>query len=56
MAFQHVNGCSIERLENQSGEDGRKLGLSGLLYACDLALCGESQEDLRSGNEGRMFC
>ena len=28
-------------------EEGRELRLSGLLYADDLVLCGESQEDLR---------
>ena len=28
-------------------EDGREWRLSGLLYADDLVLCGESEEDLR---------
>ena len=28
-------------------EDGRECRLPGLLYAEDLALCGESEEDLR---------
>ena len=28
-------------------EDGRKWRLAGLLYADDLALCSESEEDLR---------
>ena len=29
-------------------EDGREWRLPGLLYADDLALCGESEEDLRA--------
>ena len=28
------------------GKEGRELGLPGLLYADDLVLCGESEEDL----------
>ena len=29
-------------------EDGREWRLTGLLYADDLVLCGESEEDLRA--------
>ena len=29
-------------------KEGRELGLPGFLYADDLVLCGESEEDLRS--------
>ena len=45
LAVQCIYGCSDERGEN---EDGRKLRLSGLLYADDLVLCGESDDDLRA--------
>ena len=38
-------GCSNEGGNN---EEGRELGLSGLLYVDDLVLWGESEEDLRA--------
>ena len=40
-------GCSNGG-KNEDAKEGRELGLSGLLYAGDLVLCGESEEDLRA--------
>ena len=44
--------CIYEYEGGESG-DGRELGLPGLLYADNLVLCGESEED--EGNGGK-FC
>ena len=41
-----IYGCSKEGGKNEDGKEGRELGLPGLLYADDLVLCGESEEDL----------
>ena len=41
-------GCSDERGENGNGKEGREWRLPGFLYADDLVLCGESEEDLRA--------
>ena len=38
-------GCSNGG-KNEDGKEGRELGLPGLLYADDLVVCGESEEDL----------
>ena len=40
-------GCSDERGENVDGKERREWRLPGLMYANDLVLCGESEEDLR---------
>ena len=40
-----IYDCSIEGGES---EDGRELGLPGLLYADNLVLCGELDKDLRA--------
>ena len=37
-------------------EDGREWILPGLLYADDLVLCGESEEDLRAMVDGLLRC
>ena len=44
-AFQCVYKCSDERSEN--GEGGREWRLPGLLYADELVLYGELEEDLK---------
>ena len=41
-------GRSDEGGENGDGEEGREWRLPGLLYADDLVLCGESEEDLKA--------
>ena len=55
VAFQCIYGCGYEREENRNEEEGvifqgegREWRLSGLSYADDLVLCGESEEDLRA--------
>ena len=47
LALQCIYGCSDEG-ENGDGEEGRQWRLPGLLYADDLILCGESEENLRA--------
>ena len=47
LALQCIYGRSDEG-ENGDGEEGREWRLPGLLYADDLVLCGESEEDLRA--------
>ena len=47
LALQHIYGCRVEGGEYGDGEEGREWKLPGLLYADDLVLCGESEEDLR---------
>ena len=54
LAVQCILGWNDERGEDGMGrrgvgfmEDGREWRLPGLLYADDLVLCGESEEDLR---------
>ena len=49
-----VYGCNDERGENGDGEDGsevsgggKRVRLPSLLYVEDLAMCGESEEDLK---------
>ena len=48
LAVKCIYRCSNEGGNNEDGKDGRELGLPGLLYVDDLALCGESEEDLRA--------
>ena len=48
LAIQCIYGRSDEGHENGDGEEGREWRLSSLLYADDLVLCGESEEDLRA--------
>ena len=43
-----IYGCSDERGEKGDREEGTKWRLPGLLYADDLVLCGESEEELRA--------
>ena len=45
LAVQCIYGCSDEGGEDGDGRDWR---LPGLLYAYDLVLCGESEEDLKA--------
>ena len=45
--LQCIYGRSDEGVENEGGEEGREWRLPGHLYADDLVLCGESEEDLR---------
>ena len=46
LAFQCIYGCNDEVGENGDGEEAREWGLPDFLYADDLVLCGESEEDL----------
>ena len=48
LAFKCIYGCSKEGGKNEDVKDGRELGLPGLLYADNLVLCGEPEEDLRA--------
>ena len=41
-----IYSCSYEGGKNEEGKEGRELGLPGLLYADNLVLCGEPEEDL----------
>ena len=53
LGLQCIYGRSDEGGENEDGEEGRELRLPGFLYADDLVLCGESEDDLRDGG---TFC
>ena len=44
----YIYGCNNEKGKNEDGKEGRELGLPGLLYADDMVLCNESEEDLRA--------
>ena len=46
MAFQCIYGCIDGRSENEGEEEGREWKLKSLLYAEDLVLCDELEEDL----------
>ena len=46
LAFQSIHGCSDKRGESGDGEEGREWRLPSLLYADDLVLCGELDEDI----------
>ena len=46
LSVQYIYGCSNEGSENGDGKEGREWRLSGFLYAGDLVLCGESEENL----------
>ena len=48
LALISIYGRSDERCETGDEEEGREWRLPGLLYADDLVLCGESEEDLRA--------
>ena len=48
LAFQSIYGCSEEEGEDEDGKEGRKWILPGLLYADDLVLRSESEEDLKA--------
>ena len=48
LAVKCIYGCSNEGGKNEDGKEGRELGLPVLLYADDLVLCGELEEDLRA--------
>ena len=43
-----IYGCSDEGGEDGDGKEAREWRLPGLLYANDLVLCGESEEELRA--------
>ena len=52
LAFQCIYGCSDERGETGDGKEGSEIHgrgerVAGFLYADNLVLCGESEEDLR---------
>ena len=47
LAFQCIYGWSDEGVDGD-GKEGRQWRLPGLLYADDLILCGDSEEDLRA--------
>ena len=47
LAVRCIYGCSNEGGKNGDVKGGRELRLSELLYADNLILCGESEEDLR---------
>ena len=42
--------------ENGDGKEGKESILPGLLYADDLVLCGESEEDLRGMWDSLLRC
>ena len=48
LAVECIYGCSNEGGKNEDGKEERDLGLPVVLYADDLALFGESEEDLRA--------
>ena len=48
LAFHCIYGCRNERVENGDGKEVREWRLPGLLYAGDLVMCGESEEDLKA--------
>ena len=47
LAVKYIYGCSNGGT-NVDGKEGRELRWPGLLYADDLVLCGELEEDLRA--------
>ena len=48
LVFKCIYGCSNEGGKNEGWKEGGELGLPGLLYAGNLVLCGESEEDLKA--------
>ena len=48
LAMKCIYGCSNEGSKNEDGKEVKEFGLPGLLYADDLVLSGESEEDLRA--------
>ena len=50
LASQCIYECSDERGEYGDGEEWREWGLHGRLYADDVVLCSELEEDLRVGS------
>ena len=48
MAVKCIYGWSNGGGNNEDEKDGRELRLPGFLYVDDLALCGESEENLRA--------
>ena len=48
LAIKCIYGYSNEGSKNEDGKEGRELGSPGLLYADDLVVCGDSEEDLRA--------
>ena len=48
LALQCVYGCSDKRNENGDEEEGKDLRFPELLYAVDLVLFGELEEDLKA--------
>ena len=48
MLFHCIYGCSDEKDENGDGGGGERMEVAWPLYAEDLVLCGESEEDLRT--------
>ena len=56
LAFQCIYRWSDERGKNGDREVGREGRLPGLLYADELVLCGESEEDQRAMVECLLRC
>ena len=48
LAFQCIYGCGDKSGETGDGEEGKEWRLPGILYADDLVLCGELEEDLKA--------
>ena len=48
LAVKCIYGCSNEGGKNEDQKEEKELGLPWLLYAGDLVLWGESEEDLRA--------
>ena len=48
LTFQCIYGCSDEGSEDGDGKEGREWRLPGFLYADDLVLYVESEEDLKA--------
>ena len=54
LALQCIYVRSNEGAENGDGKEGREWRLLGLLYAYDLVLCDESEDDVRAGKSKAM--
>ena len=48
LAAKCIYRCSNEGGKNEDGKEGRELGLPGFLYADNLVLYNEPEEDLRA--------
>ena len=55
LAVKYIYGCSNGG-KNGDGKEGKELRWPGLLYADDLVLYGESEEDLRAMKGCFFWC